>query len=322
MSEFHVEVVRIGPVLKHENADALEITQVHGGYPCIMKSGSFREGDLAVYVPVDALVQTARPEFAFLGPRPLERIKAKRLRGVFSMGLLVPAPPGATEGDDVREVLGVEKWEPAIDLGTAALAEPPPEGPPIPVYDLEGLRKLKHLLVEGEEVVITEKIHGCNARFFHDGTRLWAGSRTNWKREEGDALWWPVARALESKLQKIDRSYVVYGEVFGQVQDLKYDQKAAAFRAFDIYDRDEGRYLDEGVFRAVCAWAFIDTVPELYRGPWSESLMSLAEGESTLAAHVREGFVVRPVAERRDPRHGRVVLKMVGEGYLTRKEKP
>ena len=319
MSEFHVEVVRIGAVSKHENADALEITQVHGGYPCIIKSGSFREGDLAVYVPVDALVQTSRSEFAFLGSRPLERIRAKKLRGVFSMGLLVPAPPGAAEGDDVREALGVEKWEPAIDLGTSALAEPPPEGPPIPIYDLEGLRKLRGLLVEGEEVVITEKIHGCNARFFHDGTRLWAGSRNNWKREDEDKLWWPVARSLEERLKCLPSGYVIYGEVFGQVQDLKYGQAAAAFRAFDILDRRTGHFLDADTFREICAIVRIDAVPELYRGPWSESLMSLAEGESTLAAHVREGFVVRPVVERVHPRHGRVVLKMVGEGYLTRK---
>lgn len=319
MSEFHVEVVRIGAVSKHENADALEITQVHGGYPCIMKSGSFCEGDLAVYVPVDALVQTSRPEFAFLGPRPLERIRAKKLRGVFSMGLLVPAPPGAAEGDDVREALGVEKWEPAIDLGTSALAEPPPEGPPIPVYDLEGLRKLRGLLVEGEEVVITEKIHGCNARFFHDGARLWAGSRNNWKREEEDKLWWPVARDLELALYRLGHDFVVYGEVYGQVQDLKYGQAAAAFRAFDVYDRRLGRFVDHDPARSMLEYEGIATVPELYRGPWSESLMSLAEGSSTLAAHVREGFVVRPVVERVHPRHGRVVLKMVGEGYLTRK---
>lgn len=319
MSEFNVEVVRLGPVLKHENADALEITHVHGGYPCIIKSGSFREGDLAAYVPIDALVQTSRPEFSFVGLRPLERIRAKKLRGVFSMGLLVPAPDGAVEGDDVREALGVEKWEPAIDLGTSALADPPPEGPPIPVYDLEGLRKLKWMLVEGEEVVITEKIHGCNARFFHDGTRLWVGSRAQWKREEGDGLWWPVARAMESQVESLG-GLVLYGEVFGQVQDLKYGQSGAAFRAFDIYSRETGRFLDYAASRALCEANSIATVPELYRGPWSESLMSLAEGESTLAKHVREGFVVRPVRERRDPRHGRVVLKMVGQGYLLRKE--
>lgn len=38
------------------------------------------------------------------------------------------------------------------------------------------------------------------------------------------------------------------------------------------------------------------------------------------ADHVREGCVVRPAAERRDDRAGRVVLKLIGRDYLTRKE--
>lgn len=38
MSEFHVEVVRVGPVTKHPNADTLSITNIHGGYPVIMRT--------------------------------------------------------------------------------------------------------------------------------------------------------------------------------------------------------------------------------------------------------------------------------------------
>lgn len=41
MSEFHVEVVRVGPVTKHPNADTLSITNIHGGYPVIMRTGVF-----------------------------------------------------------------------------------------------------------------------------------------------------------------------------------------------------------------------------------------------------------------------------------------
>jgi hypothetical protein len=35
--------------------------------------------------------------------------------------------------------------------------------------------------------------------------------------------------------------------------------------------------------------------------------------------HVREGFVVRPVRERYDPAVGRVILKLHGEGFHTRR---
>jgi hypothetical protein len=59
----------------------------------------------------------------------------------------------------------------------------------------------------------------------------------------------------------------------------------------------------------------------LHRGPWSAALCALAEGPTVIGegAHVREGFVVRPVRERVDRRAGRVVLKLHGEGYLLRK---
>lgn len=140
-TEFHVEVVRIGPTEKLANADTLQLTRVRGDYPVLFRTGQFQEGDLAVYVPLDALVDTRRAEFAFLAkPKAAAdatagetaeadeeededaffvRIKAKRLRGTFSMGLLVEVPDSvkdhAKEGDDVAEALGVEKWESAID---------------------------------------------------------------------------------------------------------------------------------------------------------------------------------------------------------------
>ena len=61
MSEGAVQVVRIGPVRKHPNADTLSVTDIHGGYPVIFRTGDYHEGDLAVYVPVDSIVPAADP---------------------------------------------------------------------------------------------------------------------------------------------------------------------------------------------------------------------------------------------------------------------
>ncbi len=83
MSEFHIQVVRLGAVEPHPDADTLSITLVHGGYPCIIRTGELREGDLAVYVPVYAMVPVDRPATAFLAPRAKKgwaRIRALRLR--------------------------------------------------------------------------------------------------------------------------------------------------------------------------------------------------------------------------------------------------
>ena len=45
------------------------------------------------------------------------------------------------------------------------------------------------------------------------------------------------------------------------------------------------------------------------------------EGMSVMpkAKHVREGIVIKPTVERYDNHFGRVILKLPGEGYLTRK---
>lgn len=332
MSEFSVEVVALGPVTKHPDADTLSVTQVHGGYPAILRTGQFKEGDRAVYVPVDAIVDGDRAPFAFLGPGK-HRIKAKRLRGLFSMGLLVEAPEGAEVGADMREALGVEKYEAPLTVAEIrgdGYRAPEPAGPRVPHYDLDPLRRYSRALIEGEEVVLTEKIHGANLRMLFDGATLHVGSRTLWKDEAHDALWWPAVR-VSGFATLLEQSFppdlVFYGEIFGQVQDLTYghpgkSEGPAYVRVFDAFDRKKGIWLD---YDDLASMVHPDLrVPELSRGPWSRDLLANAEGPSRLAAHVREGFVVRPVHERVDlslPTK-RVVLKMHGQGYLTRKEKP
>lgn len=395
MSEFYVEVVRIGKVEKHPNADSLSITQVHGGYPCIIKTGDFVEGDLAAYIPVDALVPTDRPMFAFLAKEAKAdgtyRIRARKLRGVFSMGLLVKAPDGSKEGDNVRDVLGVGKYLPPAEreagqanrvgkerlarrsetavfdrraVGVAivaailcvAIAWPfgvaaaplcalaawwairrnraARKKPQFPVYDLEGIRRHMHALKDGEHVLVTEKIHGCNAAYVHTGRRFWVRSRTVFRENDGTDpgfglsgdVWHLIAarHGLEEKLRAFP-NVVLFGEVYGEVQDLRYGVPAGErvrFVAFDALDLATGRYLDHDALKALCDSLGVPMAPVLHDGPWHPTLLEMAEGPSTLpgASHVREGIVVRPRQDRIDPHVGRVVLKLAGQGYLLRKE--
>lgn len=325
-SEHNVEVVRLGHIEKHPNADSLSITYV-GGRPVIMRTGEFAEGDVAVYVPVDAVVPADDPRWAFLGDS--RRIRAKRLRGVFSMGLLTAPEPGMVEGDIVNERMRIETYEPPADVGTGGDNEPAP-GINAPVYtDIESWRKwhdVPGVWPDPDEVVVcTEKIHGANARYvWHDG-RLWCGSRTNWKREDPRSAWWQAAAAgrLAEKLSRVP-GFVVYGEVYGQVQDLRYGVPSGVrFVAFDVLDaaaRAAPRYLD-GAGAGLLYELDIPRVPVLYEGPVRGVDPALANGKSVLAqgACIREGFVVRPHRERWHDGLGRVVLKLVGEDYHLRK---
>jgi len=366
MTEFHVDVVRIGRVEKHPNADSLSITRVHGdgGYPVIFRTGDYHEGDLAVYVPIDSVVPVEDMRWAFLAGHT--RIKAKRLRGIFSMGLLTHADPSWEEGRDVGEELGIVKHEPAVRVsagrpggqaGRGADAEDAAGlAAQVGVYDLEGLRRYPNLLREGEVVAITEKIHGSNARFMHDGVRLWVGSRTRWLRESWDpmggvrpwwsrawqwvrarfglpidvvqneSVWWQVARRLNlAERLAAFPGHVFFGEVYGEgIQDLTYGVPAsegARLAIFDIQDTKTREFLAHDRVRSICVRLGLDAVPTLYVGLWRPDLAVLAEGKSTMpgTSHVREGIVVRPFDERVDLKFGRVILKLAGEGYLLRK---
>lgn len=327
MSEFRVEVVEIGEIRKHENADSLSIVHVHGGYPCIIKTGEFKEGDKAVYIPIDSLLPLSAPRFAFLrkddSTASFHRLKAVLLRGTFSMGLLVPADPSWQVGQNVQAELGITKYEPPAPTQMDTDNEHCPF--PFPTYtDIEGLRRWPDILQEGENVIITEKIHGCNALYLWHNNRLWVGSHRAMKKLNADNVWWRIAfdHYLDRKLPSYPDT-IFYAEVFGWVQDLRYGARQGELfvRFFDVRDIKTLKYLHYHDFLDIADALELPTVPRLYEGSWHKDLLTLAEGPSNIitANHVREGFVVKPTTERFDDRIGRVILKQIGEGYLTRK---
>jgi RNA ligase (TIGR02306 family) len=330
VSTHEVKVIRVGQVQKHQNADTLGLLTIHGGYTCVVRLGQFPEGSLAAYIEPDYDVPLSRPEFGFLKPKdkPVkewERIRVKRLRGVLSHGLLIAAPDGAQEGDNVIDALGVRRYEPPMHMTTRGEAESPPQLY-APCYDVEPLRKYVHVFEPGEPVIVTEKIHGANGRFvYHDG-RMWCGSRTEWKRESESNLWWQALRAspwLETWCTA-NPDHVVYGEVYGQVQNLKYGHakgSAPSVAVFDVLLPPTGEWADAA---------------DLYKGPddglqlvplvaggvpfdW-EAIQKLADGKSLVsgADHMREGVVVKPLTERVHLEVGRVNLKLVSDDYLER----
>lgn len=326
MSEWKVQVVKVGALSKHPNADRLMLTKVFD-YPVITGVGEFQEGDLAVYVPVESVVPADDPRWTFLQGHL--RIKAKRLRGIFSMGLLAKAVDGMKEGEIVAEQLRITKYEPPIGAVTGGEAEKCPfEWPKY--TDIESIRRWPDVLKEGEEVVLTEKIHGTSARYVFKEGRLWVGSHNEVKKEIPGSVYWNAAAKhdLANRLQQF-AGIAVYGEVYGWVQDLRYGHApgAVSLALFDAMDLNTNRYLDYEAFVHIANILQVPIVPPLYRGPWKESLKALAEGTSVLLGpaktidHVREGFVAKPVVERFDERICRVILKYHGEGYLTRKEK-
>jgi len=337
MTDFHVECVRVGKIDKHPNADTLGITHV-GDYPVIVKLDDFKEGDLAVYVPVDAIVPN-KPEWAFLGGH--FRIKAKRLRGVFSQGLLMPAPLGVLEGEDCAVLLEIEKYETPEEKAERSGGGPNNPRPraavpaSLPRYtDLENVRRWPNALREGEDVVITEKIEGENCGVTYERFPWWKRA-WNWfwcepmgrtivrsrNQLKTEGKWVEVTASIDFEQLPDPERYSIYGESYGYTAGFNYGKRnIPRFAMFDAWDRKEKRWCNWQEVAALSSLLDLDLVPILHWGPWSRDLLNLAEGESEWDSHVREGFVVRPENERTEPGLGRVILKCKGEGYLFRKE--
>lgn len=377
--EHKVEVVKVGEVLPHPAADKLDIINVWD-YPCIVKKGDFQPGDLGAFVPVDSLVPfTDYWQFVHGGADDTRhrRVKAKKLRGVYSEGILVPLKdlniPAANEGVDLAATLGITKYEPPApkSYGGGSRASAPDAQnilvPGFPRYtDIENIRKHPHTLVEGELVVVHEKLHGANfrcgwarAEFPKDPwyKRLWRrvrhalgkdyefviGShsvfRTSPKAggfhcETGEDLWHRAAQKyrLADKLQLFP-NVVLFGEVYGDVQDLKYGHKAGeiSLAVFDVYHIKERRFYDAFEAAEFLEYLHIPQPPCIYVGAWSSTMLETLRDGNTLIQQrgtwtnpngvidqIREGVVIKPQMERVDPRVGRVILKAVSPAYLLR----
>lgn len=320
MSTHSVNVIEIKEVRRHENADRLEIVPVNG-WQAVVKAGQFKPGDRAVYIEPDYTVPTARQEFSFLAKegRERHRLKAVRLRGALSYGLLIPVPDDVTDaeiGDNVMERLGIERYEPPVKL--AGSDELPPGEWPVgyaSVFDVEALQKYPALLQSGEPVIVTEKIHGANARYIWTNEKFYIGSRMRWLKPDVSHAWRQAADN-DPRIEAWCSAHpgvVLYGEIYGPVQSLKYNTpNRVAFAAFAASNKGEwvetATLLDDET---------LPTVPVVYRGPFDAGyILPLAESDSELmAGHMREGIVIVPERERRHKEIGRVALKHISNRY-------
>jgi RNA ligase (TIGR02306 family) len=193
MSNFEVKVVQIDSVEKHPDADRLSIVKI-GLYNCIsakLEDGSdrYKAGDLVVYIPEAAIL----PEWMLIkmdfwkpedkkgtlaGSRG-DRVKAIKLRGIVSQGILYPVVNNYIEtpfaldisalsranklhevalDQDVAEILGIVKYEPPVPQHMSG--EVTSRSEYAFKYDIENLQKYNKVFEDREEVVVTEKRHG------------------------------------------------------------------------------------------------------------------------------------------------------------------
>lgn len=277
MSTFKVpvEVVTIEP---HPNADALEIASIQG-FQAIVKKGQFESGQLVAYIPEaaivpDDLLESMGLKGALHGPDK-NRVKAIRLRGVVSQGLVYPVREGWAEGQDVAEELGITKWDPCPALPDETEPRARRQKPLAKAYentfsvgasrtiryDIENYKAhaKRDILQDGELVTYTEKIHGswvCFALLPKGMAHAEYGDfivTSKGLAKSGQALrpdveggrgnwYWRAARELgvEARMRKVwggtcDLPVFLMGEVFGEGVQDLTYSTPLTFRAFDIY---------------------------------------------------------------------------------------
>lgn len=213
MSTHSVDVLKVEEVLKHPNADALEIIKAYD-YECVVKLGDFKPGDLFLFIHPDSMVDTKREEFAFLAPKANEegkaRIRSIRLRQVRSYGLVLKAPKEAKLGDNYWDKLGIEQYEPPFQrrgvtgeggVKSGYQAKAPAIVAPVP--DPENIRRFKNVIPEGENVMYTAKTHGSFFRATYQDGEFHVGSKNTWKMKPGNFAGYSPKRKIEKVLSVV-----------------------------------------------------------------------------------------------------------------------
>jgi RNA ligase (TIGR02306 family) len=328
MSTHSVNIIEIGEIRPHENAERLEIVPVNG-WQAVVRKGEFKPGDRAIYIEPDYTVPTDRAEFSFLakGGKDRHRLKAVRLRGVLSYGLLIPCPQELSlcpVGEDVMEWFGIERY--VRPMGAMKLqssdALPEAEWPQLyaPKFDVENLLRYPDILQPGEDVIVTEKVDGGNARFVWHNDRLYIGSRSQWLKDDGSHMWKRAIDATPAVRAWCERNpdTLLFGEVYGWVQSLRYGAAPGEVRfvAFAALHRDQWVALPD--LHETLGALGVPVAPILYIGPYDvEHIRQAAEQDSRLApaGHLMEGVVIVPARERHHPEIGRVALKHISNRF-------
>lgn len=369
MSTFAVQIKRIKEIETHPNADAIEIAVIDG-YRSVIRKNQFKKGDLVAYIPEQSVLPQwllerlslwdTEKQKGTLGGTKGNRLRAVRLRGELSQGICYPVEHSIVhgksrddfsevkEGDDVTELLGIEKYEPPVPVYMAG--EIMNSGFDFSIaFDVENWKSHTDVLKEGEEVVFTEKLHGtctiiavlpghhAHPEAFGENKNILVSSKglfakgLSLKNNEINQrnIYVRATREIIKRMEIISfqsgMPLFIFGETFGPgVQDLTYENEVG-FRIFAVAKGRRGggkqSYLDwEGV-EAMAKFLAIETVPVLYKGPFSvEKMHEHTSGKTQLSAnHIREGIVMVPATERNQQPLGRVCLKSVSPEYLTRK---
>jgi RNA ligase (TIGR02306 family) len=312
-------ICQIKNVLKHPNADTLDIVQVDG-WRVVAKTGLYKENDLAVYLEIDSFVPTElAPYLTKVGKEPKlyegvrgEVLKTIRLRGELSQGLLIPlseTPLKDTDiiiGNDVTEQLNIRKYEkplPASLAGDIRCHFPSV----VPKTDAERIQNLSTELEfwkeTKQEFYVTEKLDGTSFTCMRLDRDIHVCSRNYSLKETEKNTYWLMYRKynLENVLKSTSYNVAIQGEIVGNgIQENQYRLSNQELFVFSVYNIDQSRYLSYTEMVDFCKLNNLSTVPYidtvcLENSDTADSLLLRAEGKTLVGSSSaeREGLVWR-----------------------------
>lgn len=373
MSRLICQINTVQEIQPHPDpkVERLEIVRVDGWYCLVRKDEGYKVGDRVLYIPIDSVLPQTLQDHLFADSKIKPengRIKTVKFRGALSQGLVINPKhlmefaagiEKAKPGTDFAERLGIKKYEPpAGNVPRQMLGQVSRRANPHfrKYTDIDNFKHFPTLFAEGEEVYISEKLHGTSFRGGWVPTaadRWWKkvlkllrllpkfefvfGSRNQQLSNQLIADNYYTRRGVgnvyakmvkENRLkEKLDRGEVLYGEIVGPGIQKGYsyglNEGYHCLYAYDIMK--DGVYMDAKPFIKRTNEMAIPRVPMLHIGKFAMDLANkLREGLTSIdgpcfpAGDIREGVVIKPLVERQDPRVGRVVAKFINDDYLLR----
>ena len=356
----------IGSVSEILGADNIELVTV-GGWNAITKKGEYKVDDLVVVATTDAVIpQKLSDDLGVTNYlRKGQRVRTVKLRGVYSECLIIPMTcllgKGAKgiPGTDLMQTLGITKYEPpvkTVQLSVGGRKIKYHQNPNFKVYyKFPNQKNVPDMFSEEDEVVITRKLHGTNARYgivrkkklsLWDRVKMffgneWAGfeyvygSHNVEKGSDSQGfydtdVWKTVANKYDIRAKLWDhvkdtyepydltQGVVIYGEIYGAGIQKNYDYGLTdvKFVGFDVeVDGVYQPYINETVHFDCLQ---LPQVELLYQGNWNkEEQDKFVFGNFIEGTKVpHEGIVVKSVTGARNK-----VSKVINPDYLIYGEK-
>jgi RNA ligase (TIGR02306 family) len=347
-----------------EGADLIELAKIEG-WNSIVQKGQFSVNDYVIVATTDAMIPSDLAESLNITNylRSKSRVRTVKLKGVYSECLLmskdlVPVTYH-TEGLDLMDKLGIYKYEPPVrevQLSSGRKYKYK-DNPNFKVYfKFPNLKNVPNMFNPGDEVHISRKLHGTNARYgivkktklsFWDKVRKFLrladkfidyefvyGSHNVEKGSDSQGfystdVWKTIADKFEIKknlwnmaksipLEELGSGLIIYGEIYGPGIQKNFDYGLKEIDFAGIDSTINGEYIDVFECESLFYNLGLSVAPALFIGNWSQEIQNSYIINNFISGTKipHEGIVIKAISGSRTK-----IAKVINPDYTIYAEK-